>query len=261
MNKLPRKVPGKLFLFASVIFLLLFQGMGQEQELKRAKLYRDVFPLISDSDLYCSFTVVKKVEMDTQIIGSEKERERILIWEGDIFFIDKGGADGLEVGQVFLILETGKKIKKYGRLVFKRGRAQVVEVEDRRASLRLDKACGPVTIGNSLVPFEEKPGFLGRDLGFDIPVEEGEGLQGKIIYAIREHNLISGGQWALIDLGEEEGIQFGQQLVVFRKKSKKEPIKVLGNLIVIDVQRNTSTVKILSSKDAIELGDRVQPRF
>lgn len=268
------------FLFFIIIIFLLFQygesigpnpGRGQisqEQEVKKARLYKDVFPLISESDLYCSFFVMDKMKLDTQIIGSEKEYERILLREDEIFYVNKGSADGIETGQIFLILEIGEKVrnpfkgKSYGRLVLKRGRAQIVSVEEERSFAKLEKACGEVMLGHYLMPFEEKSGLIGKDLGMDVPINEEDGPQGMLIYFQNEYQQISRGQWATVDIGEEDGIRFGQQLVVYRKtKGQKKIIEKIGNSIVIDTQERTSTVKILSSIDPLRVGDRVQPHF
>lgn len=273
------KTVGKFLFFFMIIFLLFFQGESiglnlgngertQEQEVKKARLYKDVFPLISEADLYCSFFVIEKMNLDTQIIGSEKEGERMLLRESDVFYINKGSVDGVETGQIYMILEVGEKIrnpitgKNFGHLVLKRGRAQIFSVEEERAFARLEKACGEVMVGHFLAPFEEKSDFLGKDLGYDIPINEEEGPQGMLIYFQDEYQQISKGHWAIIDLGEEDGIHFGQQLVIYRKtEEKKGTIENIGNLIVIDTQMKTSTVKILSSKSPLRLGDRVQPHF
>ena len=269
----------KILFSFMIIILLSFQGegnglssgngdIGQEQETKKARLYKDVFPLISETDLYCSFFVMKKLQLDIQIVGAEKEDERVLFRENDIFFVNKGSADGLETGQVFTIVEVGDKVrnpitgKNYGRLIMKRGRAQIVSVEEKQAFAKLEKACEQVTLGQYLVPFEEKSELLGSDLGYDVEINEEERAQGTLIYFQDEYGQISKGHWAVIDLGEEDGIHFGQQLVIYRKTDKKKgSFKKLGSLIVIDVQENSSTVKILSSIDALVLGDRVQPRY
>lgn len=261
-----------------IIILLSFQGEGnglnsvnedisQEQEAKKARLYKDVFPLISETDLSCSFFVMKKPRLDIQIVGAEKQDERVLFRESDIFFVNKGSSDGLETGQIFNVVEVGNKVrnpftgKYYGRLILKRGRAQIVSVEEKQAFAKLEKACDQVTLGQYLVPFEEKSELLGSDLGYDVEINE-EKDHGTLIYFQDEFGQISRGQWAIIDLGEEDGIHFGQQLVIYRKTDKKKgSIKKLGSLIVIDVQENSSTVKILSSIDALALGDRVQPRY
>ncbi len=206
--------------------------------------------------------------MDIQIIGSEKEDERILIRESDVFFINKGSVDGIETGQIYMILEIGERVrnpvtgKNFGRLVLRRGRAQIFSVEEERAFARLEKACGEVMVGHFLVPFEEKSDFLGKDLGYDIPINEEGGPQGMLIYLQNDYRQISKGHLAIIDLGEEDGIHFGQQLIIYRKTNgRKGTIENLGNLIVIDTQMKTSTVKILSSKSPLRLGDFVQPHF
>jgi hypothetical protein len=274
MINFSHKTSAKIF-FSLVIFFLLFclgkevqagsldREEGQEKEIKRAKLYKDIYPLISESDLYCSFFILKnKNELDLKIIGADKIEERLLFREGDIFYLNRGKNDGLENGQVFLILEIGQKIKNYGYLAFMRGRAKITETETSRASAKLDKACAPVTVGYYLIPFEEKGGLLGKDLGYDVLPSEVEGSKGKIIYSQDEHNLIGSGDWAIIDLGEEDGIQLGQQLVVYeRSKKKGAPVKMFGNMIVINVQKRTSTVKVLSCNNPLKIGDLVQVHF
>jgi hypothetical protein len=279
MKNYTLKTGAKYLFFFIIIFLLFFQGKStglspgdgersQEQEVKKARLYKDIFPLISESDLYCSFFVMDKVKLDMQIIGSEKEDERILLRESEVFFINKGSVNGIETGQIYMILEVGEKIrnpitgKNFGHLVMKRGRAQVFSVEEERSFARLEKACGEVMVGHFLVPFEEKSDFLGKDLGYDVPINEETGPQGMLIYFQDDYKQISKGHWATIDIGEEDGIHFGEQLVIYRKtKGKKGTFENVGNLIVIDTQMKTSTVKILSSKTPLRIGDRVQPHF
>lgn len=274
MRNLIHKTSAKIFFSLVIIFLLfclgekvqsssLDRGESQEQEVKKARLYKDIFPLISESDLYCSFFVLKKKgELDLKIVSAERTEERLFLREGDTFFLNKGKQDGLENGQVFLILEIGQKIKNYGYLIFMRGRAKISDSTLSRAAATLDKACAPVMVGYSLIPFEEKGGLLGKDFGYDIlPRETGES-KGKIIYSHDEKNLIGSGDWALVDLGEQDGIQFGQQLVVYTRSKKKGAfIKMAGNLIVINVQRETSTVKVLSCNNPLKIGDLVQTHF
>lgn len=274
MRNLIHKTSAKIFFSLVIIFLLfclgeevqsssLDRGESQEQEVKKARLYKDIFPLISESDLYCSFFVLKKKgELDLKIVSAERTEERLFLREGDTFFLNKGKQDGLENGQVFLILEIGQKIKNYGYLIFMRGRAKISDSTLSRTAATLEKACAPVMVGYSLIPFEEKGGLLGKDFGYDIlPRETGES-KGKIIYSHDEKNLIGSGDWALVDLGEQDGIQFGQQLVVYTRSKKKGAfIKMAGNLIVINVQRETSTVKVLSCNNPLKIGDLVQTHF
>lgn len=279
MRNFTLKTAVKFLFFVMIISLLCFQGEGiglipgdgeidQEQEAKKARLYKDVFPLITESDLYCSFFAMDKIELEAQIVGSEKDKERILLRESEIFYVNKGSADGFEVGQIYSILQVGEKLrnpitgKRFGRVVYKRGRAQIVSVEEGRAFAKLEKSCGEVMVGHFLVPFEEKSGLLGKDLGYDVPINEEEGPRGMLIYFQDEYQQISKGHLSIIDIGEEDGIHFGQQLVIYRKtKGKKGTIEKIGNSIVVDTQKKTSTVKILSSNNALRVGDFVQPHY
>lgn len=274
MRNFTNKASGRIFFSLLAVFFLfcfgegiqpnsLERSEGQEQEPKKARLYKDVFPLVSDSDLYCSFFMLRKRgDVDIKIISAERTEERTFLREGDNFFINKGLKHGVENGQIYLILEIGEGIIGYGSLAFMKGRAKIVDARESRSTARIEKACDQVMVGYYLVPFEEKGGLLGKDLGYDVTPRVAEGVKGKIIYSQDDHNLVGSGDWAIINLGEEDGIQFGQQLLVYRKVKKRgASIKMVGNLVVINVQKKSSTVRVLSCEDALEVGDRVQPHF
>jgi len=85
-------------------------------------------------------------------------------------------------------------------------------------------------------------------------------LRGEILFLNEDFSQGGSGDWAMLNLGEVDGIQLGQQLVVYRKLYEGTPLFVFGNMVVIDIQKRTCTVKILSCKDALLLGDLVQTR-
>jgi hypothetical protein len=276
MRRISLKIILRIFFFSALVGLVLFlgdrfqlnAGEGQGQETKAARMYKDIHPLISEADLYCSFFVFegKKKQLDTRIVEAESAGDKVLLREQDIFYINKGKESGLEPGQVFLILELGPKMKspfskrKFGILAFKRGKAEIVAVRSNRSSARLVKACDQVKVGDFLVPFEEKTGLLGKDLGYGDFSFEGEAVGGVVIYLQNDSNQIATGQWAIIDIGEENGIQFGQQLIAYKTSQEAVSPQIIGSLIVIDVQRKTSTIKILSCNDPLRVGDRVRTR-
>ncbi len=278
MKHLDIKFSRGLFFLPVLIFIALFLGkewggsleameQSQQEEVKKATIYRDIFPLITESDLYCSFFILDKdSKLDIKIIGAEKEGERILLKENDTIYINKGKNDGVETGQLFLIVDVGSKVsnpvtgKKYGRLVTKKGKAQIIAAGTNRSSARIEKTCGEVKEGYFLVPFEEKTGLLGKDLGYEDVPPEAEGLGGMLVYFQDDLVQAGSGRLAVIDLGEEDGIQFGQQLVILRISGQALIPRILGNLIVIDTQKKTSTVKILSCNDTLRIGDRVRTR-
>ena len=246
--------------FAEVPELEQEQEFQEEYEVQKAKIYQEIYDLLTETDLYCSFFIMDEGVPEIKIFGAERAYERVQFNNGDIVYINKGRNDGIEEGQVFTVLEVGQPIPGYGPLVHQRGRVRVVALEDNASSARVEKACGPVMVGNYLVPFEEKEGRMGKDLGYDVPLHENHGVKGEILYLKDDFYQAGSGAWALLNMGEVDGIQLGQQLVVYRKLYEGTPLYVFGNMVVIDTQRTSCTVKILSCKDALLIGDRVQTR-
>ncbi len=247
----------------ATLAVALTQYGDQEQvqhQIERAKIFREAYPLISDTDLYCSIYVHSGDLPDMRISAAEKGETKILLSDGDVFYTDKGKLDGLEIGQIFLIIEVGRAIGDYGYLASKRGRGQIVYLEDNRAMAKVEKTCGQLMVGNYLIPFEEKESMLGKDLGYEQFGESENGAVGRIIYLQDDFNQIGSGGWAIIDIGEEAGVMIGQQLTIFRQAKADRPREGIGNLIVIDTQPRTATVKILSCSDSIVMGLQVQAK-
>ncbi len=239
-----------------------FQEEQEEDlyQIEKAKIYQDIYALLSETDLYCSIFIMDDPAPEMVIIGAERGWERTMITDGEVVYLNRGRNDGLETGQLFLIFEIPREIPGYGPLAVKRGRARIVDLEDTRCSAKIEKACGPVMKGNYLVPFEEKESRLGKDLGYDVPPHKADGLDGTVVYLETEFNQIGTGYWAILDLGEEDGVQVGQQLIIYREEEKDAPLYIFGNVVIIDVQQRTCTVKSLSARDAIRLGDLVMSR-
>lgn len=255
---------GRLFLFLIPVFFLVGASGSQEvqSQIEKAKIFRDTYPLVSQADLNCSFFLLEEFPK-IKIIASDRDNEKTMFSDADTFFVDKGKDDGLQEDQVWVILEIGNKIKpvglrpSIGTVAFKRGRARIVRTESNRSLARVEKACGRVRIGDFLIPFEEKEGWLGKDMGFKVQAKEGAPT-GKFVYLQDELNQIGTGSWGIIDMGKDQGIQIGQQLTIFKTIQRNIPFDPIGNLVVIDVGSKTSTVKILSCKDAVGLDYPVQ---
>lgn len=249
--------------FFSVILGLgvLFLGTGLAQDqIEKAKIFQENYPLITESDLYCTIFVLDGELPGIRIVGAERQEEKILLSDADKFYVDKGRADGLEIGQVFLVVSAGNKIGDHGLLARRTGRVRVIGLEDTRGIVRIDKTCGEVSLGGFLVPFEDREELLGTDQGYASELDENQGVKGSLIHIETEFHIVGTGGWALIDLGRDQGIQVGQQLTVFKRVKKGLPREAVGNVIVIDVQKSTSTVKVLSCRDSVEVGFQVQSK-
>ncbi len=240
-----------------------------EYEIRRAKIYDEIYALLSDTDLYCSFRIHRDDDPGMKIIGADREDERFNFSDGDIVYVDQGRADGLESGQLFLVIEIVKRdlvadvdasVFRFGNLAVKKGRARILEMGERKSTAVLEKCCDPVNIGHFLVPFEPQESLMGKDLGYDVPPFKAEGVSGEVVYMQTDYIQLGSGHWALIDMGGMDGIHRGQQLVLYRDLHEGAPLQVFGNLVVVDVQDETSTVKVLSCRDSVRVGDYVMLR-
>jgi hypothetical protein len=238
-------------------------------EIRRAKIYDEIYAMLSDTDLYCSFRIHSGDMPDTHVIGAERAAEKAIFSDGDVIYVNKGKADGLEEGQVFLVLDIEKRdvvqdeqkgFHQYGALATKKGRARILNMDQHKSTAVLEKCCDAITEGSYLVPFEPEESLMGKDLGFDVPPFKADGVSGEVIYLQTDLKQIASGGWGLINIGQEDDLHRGQQLVLYRELYPEAPLSVYGNVVVIDVQEETATIKVLSCRDAIQNGDLVMLR-
>ncbi|MDD8020729.1 MAG: hypothetical protein PHU81_06050 [Acidobacteriota bacterium] len=247
-----------LLLISLTVILLPASLIAQESQVQKAGIFAEEYPMISDSDMYCSPFIWDQKLPELRIIGSEREEERAMMTDSDTFYINKGREEGIEIGQMFLAIDIGQPFLKLGSLAQKKGKVRVIRLEDHISIGRVEKSCGDISAGNYLIPFEEKMNVIGKDTGYSNNLKPGESLEAQVIYLETDFNIAGSGNWALIDAGEEQGVRPGQQMTVFRQKKAEFPREAIGNIVVVDVQNKTATVKILSCREPIEKGDIVQ---
>jgi len=248
-----------VLVFASLTLLVPGRPFAQENMIKRAKIFEDTYQLITESDLNCSFYMHEEGKLlpDIRIIGGERMNEKSVYSDGDVIYINKGAADGLEIGQLFLTVGLRAKVAKLGTVMERHGRARVVRLEDRMATAKVEKGCGTIQAGDFLLPFEQEAGEIGKDLGFG-DMDPNASKHGKIVYIENDFHIAGTGQWALIDMGRQHCVQIGDQLNVFYRARPDLPREAVASAIVIDVRGATSTVKILGARDIVDIGSEVQ---
>jgi hypothetical protein len=262
MSRKPAVLAG--FALALVSLALLVPGRpfaqdAQETQIQKSKIFDETYQLINESDLNCSFYMYEEGKLlpDIRIVGGERMNEKSLFEDGDLIYLDKGAADGLEVGQLFLTVGPRAKVGKIGTVMERHGRARIVRLEDKMASARIEKGCGTILAGDYLLPFEEEAGEIGKDMGYG-DMDPNASKHGRVIYIENDFHISGTGQWALIDLGRQHCVQIGDQLNVFHQAKPNLPREAFASAIIIDVRGATSTIKILGARDAVDIGAEVQ---
>ena len=230
-----------------------------QDQIARPKIFDEYYQLITDTDLYCSFYMLEegKPLPEIRIIGAERMNQQIVFSDADIIYIDRGAVHGLEIGQLFQIIGLREKIVPYGIVTGRHARARIVRLEPEMATARIERSCGPVRVGDYLLPFEEEEGEIGKDEGFG-DLDPNAGITGKVVYVEHDFHIAASGQWASISLGRQHCVQIGDRINVFHRAKANLPREAVASAIIIDVRGATSTVKILGARDAVEIGDEIQ---
>ena len=251
--------PGFLSLVLIFSCLILPGRSFAQDQIQRAKIFEDTFQMISDTDLYGSFFMLEigKPLPSLRIIGAEMMNEKEQFSDSDLIYLGKGQADGIEIGQLFQIIGLENKVPPYGTVTRRLARARIVRLEEKTAVAKIERSFWPVKVGDYLLPFEEGEGEMGKDQGYG-QLDPNAGKIGQVIYIDQDYRIAGSGGWLLINLGRQQCVQIGDQLTVFHRAKPGLPREAVGSMIIIDVRGATSTVKILSCRDAISPGDEVQ---
>ncbi len=221
--------------------------------------------LVSDSDLLCSFFVLESA-VPARIESAESADGLTLIGEGRMVWARSEAGEDVRPGQAFAVIERieptpgAKPGKIPGPIAFRRGRLRVVRVDGPRFLGRIEKACGTIRAGCLLLPWDDKSPIMGRDQGYDVPFQGGEAVTGRLSFFRDGLTQAGPGDWILIDIGGGQGLQVGRQLTVFAKPEGDHPPRAVASAVVIDAGLDTATIKVLSARDALRLGDLVQAK-
>ncbi|MBN2198348.1 MAG: hypothetical protein JW747_00700 [Candidatus Aminicenantes bacterium] len=229
-------------------------------QITKAKIFQDFADLVNEVDLYCSFFIWENDLPGITVIGAEREFEKEMLSDHDVIYLNQGADDGIEVGQIFRVFEIEQDLPGYGLIARGRGRARVQCTLADTAVAEVEHSCSDVRRGHYLVPFKEIEGVIGKDLGYNFCPVEDEGVKGRVVYLQTDLRQLGSNHWALIDLGAEDGLQVGQQLILYQRQRAGLPIQILGNSVVVDVQSRTSTIKVLSCRDVIRKGALIMER-
>jgi len=250
---------------------------GEEETAPAPAQGKRAYPIALASDLYCSgFITNNTSNWTSQIIGNEMDADRVGQSLYDIVYINAGEAEGVSPGDEFTTMIKRRSIehpitlKTLGDYVVQTGRIKVVATQEHTSTAQVTYSCQPVEIGNYLVPFEPKEVPLLSDMPtVDRFGEEGPNAKGYIVHAKYDLGTVAEGYEVEVDLGAKDGVVPGTRMIIYRehfktyeetKVTQKLPRRVLGELVVFNVQDTTATGRIIQMYDYAQVGDQVEVR-
>lgn len=189
-------------------------------------------PLAKRSDIYCTgFIADNPPRVDLQVVGAEKENQKVTFAQGDVVFLNRGRGAGIQPGAVYYIIRPVGMInhpftkKKLGYLVRELGLLRVVEVGNQTSTAEITVSCDTVEFGDLLKPYEE---YTGPNVGETRPLprfgEGSGGTTGQIVMAPGFHENLSANRVVYIDLGSRQDVRAGDLFTIYREIGPSEGI-------------------------------------
>lgn len=220
------------------------------------------------------------------VIGAENVAEQTDFTDHNLLYLDGGYDRGIKVGDEFWLVTPGDEVfhpitgASMGRFYQYRGRAKVVCIEGRTATVRVTLACTDIPMGSFLKAYEPVPIPLGRRLPSNQICDPASGKpHGRIVMTRDGIFAIGTGTDVVIDLGMAEGLQPGDQLSIFRYASGSDyglrpqgsywmysppppgmsiPRTYLGDLAILYVGDRWAAARVIDSSRLIEIGDQIE---
>jgi LysM repeat protein len=250
-------------------------------------------PLGAESDIYCTGYIGPDHEtFPYSIVGTEYEEMspnlsaaaggnytgaygrpgtvKVDLSISDIVYLDGGRAGGLTPGEVLTVVSPEREVihpvtrQRVGRYYHYAGRVRVLSVQDTTAIAEIVQSCDPVHVGALLRPYEPEPVPLGRITAMR-PVNypaKAEKLADAPVIVFSQDDVISLGQdnVVFIDQGADRDVTPGDIYTIYRMNREGLPPIVIGELAVLSVHQTSSVAKIIESRSAVYIGDRLDPK-
>lgn len=196
-------------------------------------------------------------------------QDRISTGDDDVVYTDIGRRNGARVGDRFTIYTRQEAVSHpvtneiMGSRVIPLGVLQLSELEKDTSRAIITKSYREVGVGEFLLPYVDRR----REVALKAA---GRDLTGYIV-ATRNNSLtITTGDVVYTDLGRRQGAEAGNMLYVVRdvKPDRKFmaspvgrlPAEVLGAVVLVDVNENSSTALVVKGIDVMYRGERLEMR-
>ena len=251
-----------------VLLLIVINLMSQKLDTTGGYVaYLDEPIMIAETDLICSYFITKHISKDILIIGSQDmDLERVTYIDNDQLYIDKGSQDGFKVGDMFIIVGKGKKIrnpftsKKLGTYYLKKSLATITYVFEDKAIITLRDSCAPVELPDIVLPYKKGNILRKKRIDYRRSVLPQSPVDGNVVYThlyMDDTKDNPGSEsYITIDIGKAF-VSMGDFVLFYKIIKKNLPPLIIGSGIVIDPRNTNSTVRVIDCSHPIKVGTRV----
>jgi hypothetical protein len=224
-------------------------------------------PIGTEDDLYCfGYLGGEDDQPEMTITSAELVEYQEHFVAGDIVYLSKGAAEGLEAGQEFTIVKPGRVLKhpatgaRLGRVMIYLGHLRVLCTQEHSATAEILTSCDAIPLGTWLIPFEPLPVPMTLlTPPADCCTEPNDLPKGYITYSKDDAITFGQDHVVFLDLGEADQLAPGGICTIYRDNpAKGMPRIVLGEAAVLTISEHWSTAKIIRSRLPLKVGDRIE---
>ena len=191
------------------------------------------------------------------ITGGQDSFVRQSYAPGDLVTINAGTRDGIVVGQQFYVrrrqVARGETVTRQTPAVIRTaGWIQVYAVDEAMSLATIVHACDTINVGDYLEPFvlPQVP----------VPSAERPAAQrenyGHVLMGQDRRRSFGRGDYLMVDRGSDHGVSVGTHFVLYRdKRAGGNFLFEIGEAVATDVKPDSSTLRVMTSLDAITEGD------
>lgn len=204
----------------------------------------------------------EKLEESGEIV--DEFDNKILLGEEDTVFFEMSKKENVQVGDIFTVYRTRKKIKhptnktKIGYLIDLVAEIKTIETHVLKSGRivytgKLIDSTAEVEMGDYVIPMSRHQSTITLK-------ESSLDLTGNILEDVYGNSILGDHDIVFIDLGIKHGVKPGHSFSVYRKskKPKRLPPYHIGNVIVIKAMDNNATCLVTNSTKEIFIGDVIR---
>lgn len=227
-------------LFSGLVLAFLVSTTGNLVSAQEGEERRPI-PIATGDRVYCAgFISDTNINYDMRIIGSSREADRTIYTTGMRTFINKGRADGIQVGDTYQIVRPrgafyhpfknaktsfpsfSKRGELLGYFTEEVGFVKVVGVQDKTSTIEITESCVEIRFGDALVKYE-KPQLpeLKPYSPIDPLAPTNDKTKGQIVGAKGTREFLSISDVVLLDIGQKVGIKVGDYFTIFRENGSE----------------------------------------
>jgi hypothetical protein len=196
-----------------------------------------------------------------RVTGSLDLGIKRMMGPGDTLVVNGGSGQGLQAGQEFFVRRLSRSFGSPPAsptsplIVHGVAWIRLLTVEAAFSTAAIVHACDGILLDDYLEPYQ-------APLVATAPIDGEPHVEnfGRVVLADEGSVSAATGGFLTINRGSDHGVRLGQRFSVFRDNGTTAPPVDIGTLEAVLVQRQSSTVKVLDSRDAVARGDLVAIR-